>query len=622
MPTDEVRLKFTADLGDLTAELSKNRNLTKDEVKKLVQQMAKVQESATKATSKAAKEAEKAAKETTSAWEKAAKGLGEILGVQGLVDQYFDLSEAAEDSGKTMGKWGFRGAVAAAGVAAALVGVTAALVETAQAAQEALDRFDELGLAEIVTAAQRQAVEDTTASLESLSVSIGALQVSVTALVSGPLRWMIDKLTEAGLVVTRLSAGFQSGGISVDWYAAALWALATPFIKIIQLAGELEQKLFKKLGWEGLAKGSERFNEFLDEQQRALTDNAFTFDLSNDKLKEALALNDSAAVLHEQVAKGLKKLKADKDADTAATKESTEALKTQALAIKMLGALSREAGESISTAANKAASSVGASAGIMAGTFIKAVEVIDQKLEESREKQKALMDSIKATIESILSSANSIFADISGLIMAAHERSLESIDEQIEAERKYFKTATGADKEASKKRLENLKRQKEAQKESMMDVWKAQQAAAITMAVINGILAGVTTLAQLGATPWGIAAAALAVAAGTTAAVAIAAEPPPKFHTGMTPGLSPVETPATLDRGEAVLNRRAVADLGTEVIGRANRGTLRQQGGGSAMTAIFLNDRVVDHITANGILRGGQTRLALATVPNYKGGYK
>jgi len=88
-----------------------------------------------------------------------------------------------------------------------------------------------------------------------------------------------------------------------------------------------------------------------------------------------------------------------------------------------------------------------------------------------------------------------------------------------------------------------------------------------------------------------------AQAAAQTAAVL--AQKPPKFYIG---GLAPDETPATLHRGEAVLNQRAVADL------NAGEGA-----GARQEIAIVFNDRTIDKMVASAVKSNSETRRSLAS---------
>lgn len=283
-------------------------------------------------------------------------------------------------------------------------------------------------------------------------------------------------------------------------------------------------------------------------------------------------------------------------------------------------------------------------------------EITDVKLEsiqKTTEAQKAAaaeqIEIAKDALENVQLIYGSIADSITQLAevqIAAHQQNIEGLrDERSEAKQIYLDAKesyianrgkmSDADRKAAKAELRLLKSgyiskkevinaSIEEQKKAALTAFRIQQGAALGEAGVAAALAAIAMLPHLAYLTYGAPAAAAGIAAigFAASAAAIMSEPPPKFHTGK----SPVEMPAMLDRQEAVLNRRAVSDLGSETIARANQGTLGGNGGGGVMqTAIYLNDRILDTITANGIMRGSQSRLAVAAVArsaNYRGGYK
>ena len=111
--------------------------------------------------------------------------------------------------------------------------------------------------------------------------------------------------------------------------------------------------------------------------------------------------------------------------------------------------------------------------------------------------------------------------------------------------------------------------------------FQASKAVAVAQAQISAALAAILAYTSIVGTPFGglvlapIAAGA-ALAFGLAQSVAIAAQPPPAFHSG---GFTD-DVPTTLLRGEAVLSRRGRATIGDDMIEAANRGTTRPMGGG------------------------------------------
>lgn len=158
------------------------------------------------------------------------------------------------------------------------------------------------------------------------------------------------------------------------------------------------------------------------------------------------------------------------------------------------------------------------------------------------------------------------------------------------------------------------------QKRAARTAWAIQKAAAISTAAIQAGLAVLQVMASVPAPAWPVAIPAAAVL-GATQVTLIAAEPPPKFHTGR----SPDETPAMLTRGEAVLTPRAVAAMGgARSVDAANRGEM-DGGGGGGVIVVALNDRVLDVAMARTLRVGravGVELRRLGRSPGGRGGYR
>lgn len=115
----------------------------------------------------------------------------------------------------------------------------------------------------------------------------------------------------------------------------------------------------------------------------------------------------------------------------------------------------------------------------------------------------------------------------------------------------------------------------EQQKRAAMDAFMIQQASSAAQVALSTAQAIMAAAAVPGGplSPQGIAGMAIAAATGAAQAAAIAATPAPTFHTGGMFRQAPDETNAKLIRGEGVLTRQAVRNLGGEQGLRAmNRG--------------------------------------------------
>ena len=152
---------------------------------------------------------------------------------------------------------------------------------------------------------------------------------------------------------------------------------------------------------------------------------------------------------------------------------------------------------------------------------------------------------------------SSLFSQIGGDIAESvreGQDALDQLDEQIE------NAQTAREKRRLLLQKQAIAAKVEEEKQAARTAFAISKAAAISQAVIQGALAVVTALA-MGGPP-------LAIAAGITAGIsiaAIAAEPPPSFHSGgMVAAAAPDEITARLLRSEAVLSPQGVAAAGGE----------------------------------------------------------
>tara|TARA_R110000824_G_scaffold201702_3_gene385854 strand:+ start:3233 stop:5377 length:2145 start_codon:yes stop_codon:yes gene_type:complete len=148
------------------------------------------------------------------------------------------------------------------------------------------------------------------------------------------------------------------------------------------------------------------------------------------------------------------------------------------------------------------------------------------------------------------------------------------------------------------------------QKEQIMMLYRAQQAAAITTIGIDTMVAATKALAELGPIAGPIAAAAM-VTSGAINAGIVAATPPPEFHVG---GIIP--SSSTLINalpGESILNRETTAQLGAGGVAALNSGGA---GGAMVIEQVYghrvFNRFIVDNLAAGGPLKKqivGNTRV-------------
>ena len=193
----------------------------------------------------------------------------------------------------------------------------------------------------------------------------------------------------------------------------------------------------------------------------------------------------------------------------------------------------------------------------------------------------------------VASSIQSLFGQISGDISESirdAQAQIDDLDQRIEA------STDSREKRQLARRRTALRAQLEEHKNAAIAAFVVGKIAALSQAAVQAALAVITMLAQ-GGPPAAIAA---GVAGGISIA-AIAAEPPPTFHSGGMVGLgAPDEISARLLRSEAVLSPQGVrAAGGAGGVRDLNRGgTAGQQ---PVITVFKVRSRAVDAMVSDNL---------------------
>jgi hypothetical protein len=229
---------------------------------------------------------------------------------------------------------------------------------------------------------------------------------------------------------------------------------------------------------------------------------------------------------------------------------------------------------------------------------VDSVRVFNKELEDAKIAAAEIAEAfspIAGAVDAIAGSFGDLFSQISSNIsdsITESESELASLDEQIE------NAATDRERSALKRRKAMIEAELAEQKKAAQATFAIQKAISIAQAAIMGALAVLNALATGGAAAPG-----LAIAAGITAGIqiaAIAAEPPPSFHSGgMVSTGAPDEITARLLRSEAVLSPQGVAAAGGEDgVRELNRGS-----GGSqpVISVLQVRSRVVDAMLSDNL---------------------
>ena len=203
---------------------------------------------------------------------------------------------------------------------------------------------------------------------------------------------------------------------------------------------------------------------------------------------------------------------------------------------------------------------------------------------------------------------------------AAERDELEQTREQIGELRALRQAAADEDKDQYRERIKRLQQDRKQQRRQLRGTrqdlkqrFKSMKALQMSSAIISGAAAIAAAFAPppFGAGP--VVGPVLAASVGLATAAQIAtikAQKPPKFHTGGVVGIPRQEVPAVLEAGEGVIRREAMNQPGAlETLERLNEGAAPSS---SAPMAVYLNDRLVDTLTARAERSTARSRRGLA----------
>lgn len=181
---------------------------------------------------------------------------------------------------------------------------------------------------------------------------------------------------------------------------------------------------------------------------------------------------------------------------------------------------------------------------------------------------------------------------------AAEKAIRDQVDKTREAELSAASAVLGSIQSITGTILAHAKHRTKAQKEGLMAVWVAQEAAGLAQAGVNAALA--ISAAGTLPPPANIPALIIAAAQGAASIAAVAAVPPPKFHKGRTPN----EFSAVLDAREGVANPSTMTDPSFRAdLAARNRG---ESPSGAGSTNVVFRGRVIDRMVADTLQAGGR----------------
>jgi hypothetical protein len=490
---------------------------------------------------------------TTKAADKAAEGMRKGLWNVAAKDAA-GLGKAAESTAKQMAS-AFGNLKWAAGATAAVAGIAYGIVELSNRAVEARDRLVEQGLAaqlpeEAVKSidAYRVATDDlrTAADLATVAVGggfAGALSDMAYALIGATdatvdlLGIGMHDLADAGKEVAESHR--DASKEALDWAAAETDAMVALGLLEEEIPDWKVKKLEKaqKEAAKAAKEEAQATKDATAEQVRynaAIIDAVATFD------RLAIEQNEAQHTQHE-IAQAMVESNAQTAAFTIEADKATAAL----MAYNASGEASKLTLETLALSSAGALASVGQAAGSIADIM---GQVNGEQIEQLQDRMAARREEIDQWT-------------------ATEEERIESMVRSGEISEGEAQTERKRVLQESQSKRRALQQRTREQQEHLLQLFKAQQSAAITSITLDGLAAGIRAVAELGPIAGGIAAG--LIAGNVTASIlAVKNQDPPEFPTGINPVSQPGRrTPdhtrrVSLRDDEGAFNGRATAALG------------------------------------------------------------
>ena len=313
--------------------------------------------------------------------------------------------------------------------------------------------------------------------------------------------------------------------------------------------------------------------------------------------KETLAVTGEIAGAQDRIAQAIRDLGAIQDNVSAKSERAHQAIKNIKNALKEAKPEAEEASDEIEEVAD-AIDKVGESAEgatPKVQLVVESVRVFNKELEDAKKAASEIADAfspIAGAVDDIAGSFGDLFSQVASNIadsIAESQERIATLDDQI------ANATTARERKMLEDRKRLIEEEVKEQRKAALAMFIAQKVASLSQAAVATALAVITGFAQ-GGPP-------LAVAAGIAGGIsiaAIAAEPPPSFHSGgMVSMGAPDEITARLLRSEAVLSPQGVAAAGGEDgVRDLNRGSGGQQ---PVISVLQVRSRVVDAMLSDNL---------------------
>lgn len=611
----EVDLKIVADIRDLKKAWASVPGLVEKDAKKAMAQLDAVAKSATRSVSKQAQEATRLVKKENKEIAQAMKGLGDSIS-GGLLGQMDDLTKSfgsAGLGGALGAAAGSLAAVTAAGAAytagmAAVIGATVALT---RAGAEAVERIDELDGALVISQEARDSVVSANASLDALAATVDPLTVMLANETAPAVTKVADVVGKLALMTADAWAGFGRLSDSVSGWGQAL-ALVNPqlyeTIRGISAADELTSGYDQRLQdiKDAIAANAEATKDETEATKRSSKTRAEAIekvrdeyearsklgDLIRDAMADTLTAEDKVREAFRKRIEAVQEVydaSAKTSGDLAAYQEAlaqAEARRDRDLTTTKRDELAKQVADYRKAIEEQLQADYAAQEArdeLAKMEAEQAAESLQRIREETAEKVaavakyfdmvtdalSALGESWQKSLDMQTEAAQTAYDEVDAEVKRLQEKWKKRHKNMTEVQRKELRAQIEDAKESREAKGKELEKQEKKTKAVALALFYANKAAAVGQSIVNTALAVTASMAQV-APPLGIPIQVATAAAGALQTAAILAQPPPKFYVGRQPD----EVSATLHKGEAVMNTRAVRNMGgPDAVAALNRGT-------------------------------------------------
>lgn len=475
-------------------------------------------------------------------------------------------------------------------LSSAFMEIGAAIVDATRSSKEFIDSLEKVGKQDIFNKETIEDVKDLNEKFDETGTSISALITAFISFASGPLGAVSDGIF---YLSTLLISAKENGDIVKTGLLVAFESISAA-LKVAIFPLRVFSEILYQLG-------------FVSESTRTAIYDAV--DSITNYAEKTLGLNDTiskAIPTSEKLKQATDELKTSYDEYGPSSELFEKHLDTQKKKIQEISQEEKKRIESLDTLWPKEKSLLDDRAHALDEQYKKQDDMHKEEMKRKKDEYDATQRQM--LLEDMVSQGQQDSFDLlselktedlkteNKITSEKKKQRQENLAKTLDEAASIMNAVSNASQEVGSSLSDFYDKQAEEGKITEKQAFNRKKAIALAELAVNtasgvvGLLASAPSVSTLGIAG-SVAVAALLATSGIQAGV-IAAQKPPSFHTG----LAPTEYTATLDKGEAVLNRRATQMLGTNAIKNLNNGN---PGGGKQVIQLILNGKVLDEVISD-----------------------